>query len=960
MSGISSGIGLFSGIDSKSLIDQLLAVEARPKQLIQKRITELQQLQAAYLDMNSALLGLRTSAGAFLANKVFDASRATSSDDKVLTASAASNAPAGTFTFSVARLVTTQQMLSRGFADKTASVNASSFTFETGGGNLGTETTLAELNGGAGVRRGKIVLTDTTSSGGTTTSIDLSAAVTVNDAVELINNNGKVGVTASVDGDRIRLSAGAGVTSFTVASASGGFTAEDLGIAGASSSGAIIGARVRTVSGLTALRVLGDGLGVNIRDGADDFTVTTRTGVAVGIRLGEISHEETQPDGSKKKIIDQARASTLEDVITIFNKQAKAALGENKLTLALSGDGSGLVITDNTGGSGNLKVESNTGRTTAEDLGLATGGVASDTLAGKRLLAGLNSRLTRNIGGGTGLTSGAITVTDRAGNSKSITVPDSALGGSVADVIAEINARLADTSGGATAVAVKAGLNRAGNGIALTDTSGGSGSISVSGALGDALGLSTTSGPVAAGYLDGTNLQSRWIGKATLLKDLNLGRGIGTGSFRITDTTGEVVSVEVKDTLLTVDDLLQHINSRLGTGVTASINSTGDGIAITDTRGGGAKLKVEDTSGTVAKSLNLVGETSATSGTAVANGSYEKTVTFAAGDSLEAIVNKINAGGVGVTAAIIRDGSSGTPFRVSFTSRDSGARGRTIIDTKGLDLGLSSLSRGDDAVAFFGNADPARAVLLTSSTNTLDQVVQGVNVDLKSVSATPVTVTVTRDQAAIEKAIGDFVGAFNKVLDTIDKYDSYNADTKKRGVLLGDGTATQVRNQLLATVQGSPTGISGQFNRLFQVGVRIGDGAKLKFDADKFRAAYSADPQGVKDLFAASTLVPKAPKEIAPGVTVAPDPNDTYSSQGVAEQLSKLAASMTSSVGGLLTNRSKTIDTQIESQRKRTTQLDASLAVKRARLEAQFLNMEKAIGQLRNQSNALSSVNFGG
>lgn len=959
MGGITSSVGLFSGIDSRTLIDQLLAVDSRPKVLIQQRIVQLQQQQAAFLDINSAILGLKTAAGNFASSKVFDAARATSTDDKVLSATASSTASPGSFSFSVARLVTTQQRLSRGFADKASALGATKFTFETGGGNLLTETALSELNGSSGVQRGKIVLTDTTSPTGATTTVDLSTAVTVNDVLDAINNNGKVGVTATVEGDRIKLAANAGTASFTVASATGGRTAEDLGISGSSDSGAITGSRVRSFSINTALRSLNDGNGVNIRDGAPDLKVTTRSGTAVNIQLGEISHLELQPDGSNKKIIDQARSVTVEDIIKNFNAQAKTALGglDNQLTLSINADATGFTLTDNTVGAGNIIVESQSGRTTAEDLGIATApaGVAAGTIAGKRLISGINTRLAANLVGGAGLASGAITVTDRNGNSKSITVSDASLQGSVADILSEINTKLADTGGGAPLVAVKAGLNRAGNGIAFTDSSAGTGPLVVSGALADSLGLTTTG--IASNTIDGKNLQSKWVSKATLLSSLNLGKGIGTGTFRVTDSTGTSASIDIKDTHLTVDDLIQQINSQLTAGISARINDNGDGIAIVDTKSGATKLKVEDTSGTVAKALNLAGESDVVAGVATRDGSYEKTVTFAATDSVESVVSKINSASVGFTAALIRDGSSGSPFRISFAARNSGSQGRTIIDTGAVDLGLSTLSKGDDAVAFFGNADPARAVLLTSSTNSLDQVVQGVTVDLKSVSSTPVTVTVTRDQDAIEKSINAFVTAFNKVLDTMDKYDGYDAETKKKGSLLGDSTVNQVKDRLLAAVQGTPTGLSGQFNRLFQVGVKIGSGSKLEFDSNRFRTAYAADPQGVKDLFSAGTLAPKAPIEVAPGATIA-NTTDTYTRLGIAEGIKVLADKMTGSVDGTLTTRSRTIDTIIAAQRARSTNLDASLANKRARLERQFVEMEKAIGSLKNQSNALGSISF--
>ena len=69
MSGITSGTGLISGINTGALIDQLIAIEARPRTLIQQRIAQLQAQQAAYLSINSNLGALRTAAEALPVHK---------------------------------------------------------------------------------------------------------------------------------------------------------------------------------------------------------------------------------------------------------------------------------------------------------------------------------------------------------------------------------------------------------------------------------------------------------------------------------------------------------------------------------------------------------------------------------------------------------------------------------------------------------------------------------------------------------------------------------------------------------------------------------------------------------------------------------------------------------------------------------------------------------------------------
>ena len=83
MSGISSSVGLFSGIDTQSLISQLLAVESRPKTVIQRRVAQLQSQQAAYLDLNSRLSALKSAAQKFRIGRVFDSARAVSSPNRL-------------------------------------------------------------------------------------------------------------------------------------------------------------------------------------------------------------------------------------------------------------------------------------------------------------------------------------------------------------------------------------------------------------------------------------------------------------------------------------------------------------------------------------------------------------------------------------------------------------------------------------------------------------------------------------------------------------------------------------------------------------------------------------------------------------------------------------------------------------------------------------------------------------
>ena len=114
-----------------------------------------------------------------------------------------------------------------------------------------------------------------------------------------------------------------------------------------------------------------------------------------------------------------------------------------------------------------------------------------------------------------------------------------------------------------------------------------------------ALGVSTGLAGVASSTVASDNLQHQYISLSTQLGDLNNGRGVGTGRFRISDATGATAVIDIGDDSRTIGDVLKEINSA-GIGVEARINSTGDGIEIVEDAGGpagGVKIKIEDEAG---------------------------------------------------------------------------------------------------------------------------------------------------------------------------------------------------------------------------------------------------------------------------------------------------------------------------------------------------------------------------
>lgn len=953
MGTVTSGTGIFSGIDSSSIISQLLAVDARPKIVIQQRVAQLQSQTAALLGINSKLSALRTAVEKFRTANPFDNNAATSGDDKIIGATANVTAAAGTYSFLVDRLVSSQQMLSRGFADKgSTAVGAGTISLVSAKSRLDGDTALADLNDGAGVSRGKIVITD---SAGTSQTIDLTKAAYVSDVLDAINNNGNAKVTAKVVDDRIVLTDGAGGGSQLRVVESGGTTAGSLGILG-QGTGTITGGSLRNITSNTLLASLNDGRGINLSNisgtARSDLTIKVDRGgvlTTVSVNLGEVT-----PPGENQKVTEGA-ASTLGQALKRIN-DAIAAKGLTGVSASIDTDGKRLKITD--ASAGTISTEEVGSGTAAKDLGLT--GSAVGTLTGKRIASGINTSLASSLNGGTGI-GGDGNIDFILGDFSSFSVSIDR-GATLSEIAQQIET--ASISGGSKRVSV--GLSQNGLGLVVKDLVGGGAGFTIGGTPGAdtaaSLGISTTD-PVTNGVVNGKDLGRAVIGTGTLLANLVPGKTFSTGKMRITDATGQVKEVSYDPTVnKTVGDLLNQINSA-GLAVTASINATGDGILVQDSAASGtglAKIKIEDITGTLARDLSIAGTATGTGADNRLDGTSRKKITLTATDTLQGMVDKINASGGSVKAAIVQTGSGVTPYQLSLFSSTSGRDGRFVVDSSALELGLQTLDAGENARVFYGSSDVSKAVLLTSSSNTLDNVVSGVKIDLKGTSTSAVNVSVQRDSAGLEKSLSDMADAFNAVVTGINAQSGYDSETKKAGPLLGDATALSIRSQLFGLIQSAPQGVSGKYQSLAQVGFKVGSGGTVSFDKDAFRAAMADDASAVKALLSARVVDTSASNPTVndqPNITVKDTSGKlSFTQLGLAGKLEEFAKGMLDSVTGTLTLRKKTLEEQVTAQNNRIAGIDKQLEAKRIVLQAQFLRMEQSIGLLQQQQSALSGL----
>jgi len=96
--------GIISGIDTEELIRQLMNIERRPIRLMQQKVSRIEEQQSAWRDVNTRLSNLETKLKDLLDANLYSAMKASSSDEKVATASVRSSGVPATYTLDVERL----------------------------------------------------------------------------------------------------------------------------------------------------------------------------------------------------------------------------------------------------------------------------------------------------------------------------------------------------------------------------------------------------------------------------------------------------------------------------------------------------------------------------------------------------------------------------------------------------------------------------------------------------------------------------------------------------------------------------------------------------------------------------------------------------------------------------------------------------------------------------------------
>ena len=332
------------------------------------------------------------------------------------------------------------------------------------------------------------------------------------------------------------------------------------------------------------------------------------------------------------------------------------------------------------------------------------------------------------------------------------------------------------------------------------------------------------------------------------------------------------------------------------------------------------------------------------------------------------VVSEINKANIGIKASydsalnrfFLMTGSTGSQAKITVKADDQGF----LRDTLKLGVELNTAYQGTNA-----NIDFNDLTGLEFATNQFT--VGGITFNLKSTSASTVTVSVGNDTEAVVEKIKTWVNAYNDAVGLMftelneERYRDYQplTDEQKKemkdsdigkweakarsGLLKGDSLLYGVYSRVRSTTMARVEGLSTTFNNLSTVGITTGsyrEGGKLYLDETKLRQALAQDPEGVMNLFTKTS--------------------DTSSGQGLAvrlyDELTKSMKLITDKAGSSTSYYdSSSIGRDISRINTTIDKLEDRLKDMEDRYYRQFEAMEKAIQRMNQQSMWLA-MQFGG
>ncbi|WP_028998260.1 flagellar filament capping protein FliD [Azohydromonas australica] len=296
--------------------------------------------------------------------------------------------------------------------------------------------------------------------------------------------------------------------------------------------------------------------------------------------------------------------------------------------------------------------------------------------------------------------------------------------------------------------------------------------------------------------------------------------------------------------------------------------------------------------------------------------------------TLSQVRDRINAAGAGVVASLVTN-LDGT-VQLSLTSKNTGTKDQIEIAGSG-GMGEFSYAGLNDVGGTMSVGQEAQNAAITvngvpveSTTNEFKNAIDGVTLKLLKKISAPVKVSSTSDATAQQKAVEDFMAAYNALNSYLRDQTKYDEAAKKGAPLQGDSTALGLRSQMRSLLQGT-NAASPVYGSLASIGFSTSSDGTLKLDTAKLKAALQ-QPEEVAKLFSST--------------------DDTMAgNNGFGVRFSTRIDQITRS-DGVLSTRTEGLQSKLKRNQTEQEKIEDRVARTQARLEKQYQALDTKMSSL--------------
>ncbi|KFX21812.1 flagellar filament capping protein FliD [Pectobacterium betavasculorum] len=320
--------------------------------------------------------------------------------------------------------------------------------------------------------------------------------------------------------------------------------------------------------------------------------------------------------------------------------------------------------------------------------------------------------------------------------------------------------------------------------------------------------------------------------------------------------------------------------------------------------------------------------------------------------TLEGIRDAINKENGSVSASIIK--ADDNSYYLAFTAKDTGTEAKMTVSVTGDDTLNDKLNyAANDGVGSGAMKQQIAAenavvnlngITITRQSNTITDAVDGVSLALKSKSEanTSETLNITNDTAPMQKAIQEWVDAYNALQTTIGNVTKFtavdagaDAQNTSNGVLLGNGTVRDIQTTLKMQISNAQNGMD--ISTLNELGIKQNpNDGKLEVDTTKLQTALTEKSGSVTEFFVGDGQKTGFATQV-----------NTYLDDVLSTSTGDKKGSIQIARDGI----AETLKT-LEKTRVRTQQsIDDTIA----RYKAQFTQLDKLVSQMNSTSDYLTA-----